>query len=293
MASDSENRHYDLAADDNSAFDELAARAGAAVRRPAPEHGAAEAVRRGQRRRVATAFAAGGVTIVLVVVGVAVLRDGTNPEPSSPVATTTADNSGDSAVARAALISVDQLGPGWSPEFPATSLATWRATTAAQPECAEYIAAVQPLEATAPGGLASFKNLQNQIVAESVTIYPSNDAASSVMDSMEAPGFKDCVFATWDAANASGFPGSDPTTTGFNIAPPAAHGDRQISFGLETRTGNDSRTRLYHDIWIQVGRSVIWINVSPDGLGSDNPAGLTDKSITAAIASLKAALPAE
>ena len=293
MATDSENRHYDLAAGDNSAFDELAARAGAAVRRPAPEHGAAEAVRRGQRRRVATAFAAGGVTIVLVVVGVAVLRDGTNPEPSSPVATTTADNSVDSAVARAALISVDQLGPGWSPEFTPTSLEPWRAATAAQPECAEYIAAVEPLEATAPGGLASFINVQNQIASEALTIYPSKEAASSVMDSMEAPGFKDCFFATFDAENSRGFPGSGPTTRTFDIAAPAAHGDRQIAFGQETRTAVDSRTRLYHDIWIQVGRSIILIIVSPDGLGSDNPAGLTDKSITAAIASLTAALPAE
>ncbi len=149
----------------------------------------------------------------------------------------------------------------------------------------------QPLEATAPGGLASFINLQNQIVAESVAIYPSKDAASSVMDSMEAPGFKDCFFAAFDAENGRGFPGSDPTTTSFDIAAPAAHGDRQIAFGQETRTGNDSRTRLYHDIWIQVGRSIILIIVSPDGLGSDNPAGLTEKSIATAIASLKAALP--
>lgn len=291
MTNKSENYHDDSTAEDTSAFDELAARAGAAMRRPAPEHGVAEAVRRGQLRRVATTLAAGGLAIVVVAVGVAVLRDDGDAEPTSPVATTTVDDGGNSA-ARAALISVDQLGPGWTPEFPATSLDTWRATIAAQPECAEYIATVQPLEATVPGGLAGFNNLQNQIVAESVSIYPSKDAASSVMDSMQAPGFEDCVFATWDAANSVGFPGSDPTTTGFNLAPPAAHGDRQIAFGLETITGNDSRTRLYHDIWIQVGRSIIWINVSPDGLGSDNSAGLVDKVITAAIASLESALPA-
>ena len=293
MATDSENRHYDTAADDTSAFDELAARAGAAVRRPAPEHGAAEAVRRGQRRRVATALAAGGVTIVLVSVGVALLRDGTGPEPTTPVATTTVDNGVDSATARAALISVDELGPGWSVEFPFSTLDRWSATTAAQPECAEYIAAVRPLESIALGGIESFINLQNQIVGEIVTIYPTKDAASSVMDSIEAPGFQDCFFATWDAENSIAFPGSGPATTSFNIAPPVAHGDRQIAFGQETRTAIDSRTRLYHAIWIQVGRSIINIIVSPDGLGSDNPAGLTEKSIKAAIASLKAALPAE
>ena len=55
--------------------------------------------------------------------------------------------------------------------------------------------------------------------------------------------------------------------------------------------GNDSRTRLYHNIWIQVGRSIIEVTVSPDGRSSDDPAGLTERSIAYAIAKLQAALP--
>ena len=293
MATDAENRRHDIEVEATAAFDELAARAGAAVRRPAPEHGAAEAVRRGQRRRVATGLAAGGVTIVLVAVGVTLLRQGDSPEPTTPVATTTVDNGGESAIVRAALISVDQLGPGFSPEFDiSTTLAPLREASAAQPECAANTAAVQPLEATAFGGFHSFVNLQNQVVGETLTIYPTKDVASRAMDSIDAAGFKQCYFAMWDALNSIGFPGSDPITTSFDIAPPAAHGDRQVAFGEETLTATGSSTRLYHEIWVQVDRSIIHITVSPDGLGSDNPAGLTEKAITAAIASLTAALPA-
>ena len=89
MATDSENRGPNINADDTSDFDELAARAGAALRRPAPEHGSAEIIRRGRRRRVATALAAGGTALVLIAVGIALAgRDSSTREPISPVATT-------------------------------------------------------------------------------------------------------------------------------------------------------------------------------------------------------------
>jgi hypothetical protein len=294
MATESESREPDLdVGDDTSDFDELAARAGAAVRRPAPEHGVAEVARRGQRHRVVTALTAGGTAIVLIAVGVALLRNDPSPEPTSPVATTQADNGAVSSIVKAALISVDRLGPGWSPEGPRPiSLGLWRQAQAAQPECAEFIAAVQPVEATSDGGAQSFINLQSQVVGEMLTIYTNEEAASRVMDSIDAPGFQDCYFATFDAETTRAFPRTGPTTTSFDMAPPAAHGDRQIAFGQETRTAADSRTRLYHIIWVQVGRSIINISVSPDGLGSDNPAGLAEKSITAAISALNAALPA-
>ena len=237
MATESENRRFDIDVEAPADFDELAARAGAAMRRPAPEHGVEDAVRRGQRRRVVTALAAGSVTIVLVVVGVAVLRDSSDTAPDSPVVTTPVDHDGDSTIARAALISVDQLGPGWSPEAVVTPTAweEWRAATGAQPECADYTAATQPIEITAAGAAASYINLQNQIAGEDLTIYPSKDAASRVMDALDAGGFEPCFLATWDTANAIGFPGSKPTTTSFNLAAPLPHGDRQIDFGMRDR----------------------------------------------------------
>jgi hypothetical protein len=220
----------------------------------------------------AAVIIAAGVTVVIV-----------NHRNST---TTPVDNSADFAIAGAALISVDQLGPGWAPEFViGQSWAQFQELFAAQPECAEYNAAVLPQEATA-GAVTSFINLQTQVIGETLTIYSSRDAASRVMDSIDAPEFPDCFFAWWDAASRIGFPGSGPSTTGFNIAPPAPHGDRQIAFGMETLTSVDSRTRLYHNVWIQVDRSITSITVSPDGLGSDNPAGNLEKAISASIALL-------
>jgi hypothetical protein len=207
--------------------------------------------------------------------------------------TTNVDNGDDLAIAGAGLISVDQFGPGWSLEFDVEpSWPDFQETFAAQPECAEYTAAVLPLKTTAAGAMTSLVNLQHQVITEELTIYPTKDVASRVMDAIASPGFQDCFFAAWDAASEIGFPGDGASTSAFNIAPPAAHGDRQIDFGMETLTSVDSRTRLYHTVWIQVDRSIITITVSPDGLGSNNPAGNMEKAIAAAMASLDEAMSA-
>src|SRR3954469_25016681 len=98
MASDSENGHSITDAEQTWDFDELAARAGAAVRCPAPEHGAAEVVRRGHRHRVVTTLVAGSAVVVFIAVGVALVRARSN-DSSSPVATTPLDIDGDSSIA--------------------------------------------------------------------------------------------------------------------------------------------------------------------------------------------------
>ena len=225
---------------------------------------------------------------VIVAAGVTAVIVNHRSSTTAPV-----DNSADFAIARAALISVDQLGPGWTPELPVDPLswAEFRELFAAQPQCAEYTAAAHSLKATAAGAITSLINVQSQVIGEELTIYSSKDAASHVMDSIAAPGFPDCYFATWDAASRIGFPGTEPSTSGFNIAPPAAHGDRQVDFGMETLTsGAGSSTRLYHNVWIQVDRAIISMTVSPDGLGSDNPAGNLEKSIATSIALLNQAM---
>jgi hypothetical protein len=236
------------------------------------------------RTRVLIAIAAA----VIVAVGVTAVIVNHRSSTTSSV-----DNGADLAIAGAGLISVDQLGPGWSPEFDVDpSWPDLQESYYAQPECAEYTAAVHPLKATAAGAITSLVNLQHQIITEELTIYPSKDVASRVMDAVASPGFQDCFFAAWDAASEVGFPGDGASTSAFNIAPPAAHGDRQVDFGMETLTSIDSRTRLYHNVWIQVDRSIIIVTVSPDGLGSDNPAGNMEKAIAAALASLNEAMPA-
>ncbi len=233
------------------------------------------------RTRALLAIAAG----VIVVAGVTAVIVNHRNSVTTPI-----DNSADFAIAGAGLISVDQLGPGWAREFTIDqSWADFRGLFAAQPQCAEYNAAVLPLKSTAAGAMTSLINLQSQVIGEELTIYSSEDAASLVMDSIASPGFRDCYFATWDAASEIAFPGT-ASTTGFNIAPPAPHGDRQIDFAMETRISIGSSTRLYHNVWIQVDRSIISLTVSPDGLGSDNPAGNLEKAISASLASLNEAM---
>lgn len=233
------------------------------------------------RKRALLAIAAG----VIVVAGMTtVIVNHRNSD------TTPADNSADLAIAGAGLVSVDQLGPGWRREFAVDpSWSDFQKLFAAQPQCAEHIAVAQQPEAAAAGAMTSLINLQTQVVSETLTVYSSKDAASRVMDSIATPGFRDCFFATWDAASEIGFPGT-ASTTGFNIAPPAPHGDRQIDFAMETRISTGSSTRLYHNVWIQVDRSIISLTVSPDGLGSDNPVGNMEKAISASLASLNEAM---
>ena len=194
----------------------------------------------------------------------------------------------DSSIARAALISVDQLGPGWSEQADTTdTFEQWHEVASAQPECADFTAG---LGTTATGAKTLLINLQSQEVSEMLSLYSSSEAASRAMDSAEAPGFPVCWFATFDAISRIYFPDSGPTTRSFAIAPPTPHGDRQIDFGMESRTAVDSNVQLFHNVWIQVDRAVIQLVVSPDGLKSDDPNGLLERSITAAIASLDEAM---
>lgn len=77
---DIEHDHHD-----EEAFDDLALRAGAALRRPAPENGVAAILARHRRQRVTMIAAAGGA-VVLVAVGAILLGSNRNDdEPLQPV----------------------------------------------------------------------------------------------------------------------------------------------------------------------------------------------------------------
>src|SRR4029077_10630582 len=115
-----------------------------------------------------------------------------------------------------------------------------------------------------------------QVVFELLTLYPTSDAAARVMDSIDTPGFQDCWFAISDTISNIDFPGHGPITSGFELAPPTPHGDRQIDFGMETRNQILGGPYLSHSVFVQVGRAIIGLIVSPDGLKSDDPAGLLE-----------------
>ncbi|MEP7114158.1 MAG: hypothetical protein ABI862_12905 [Ilumatobacteraceae bacterium] len=236
-------------------------------------------------RHTRVLIAAAAAVIVAVGVAAVLVSRRDSPEDYKPIASTTTVNS--------ALITADQIGPGWSHDVSIkTSWAHWRDAFAEQPECAAYTAVVKPLEETAAGSIAALINLQNQAIAEDLTIFATKDAASRVMDSVVAPGFQNCYFAAFDAASRDRFPGGGALTKSYSVEPPPEHGDRQITFGQETRTTVNGATRLFYNAWIQVDRAVIHLLVSPDGLRVDDPASNLNRAISAAITSLDQAISA-
>ena len=123
----------ELEPDDDAAFDEMARRAGAALRRPAPEDGVRGIVARQRRQQVLKAGAVGGVAVVALIGAVVIVsnRDPdsvlpvdssptslpasttpaptTNPVDSSPATTTPAPST--------SVVAVIQLAPVMTPDL--------------------------------------------------------------------------------------------------------------------------------------------------------------------------------
>ena len=233
----------------------------------------------------------GVAAAVIVAVGVtAFVVNRRNADTTVVPVTTPEPSPEDSATANAALLTVDQLGTEWSPHPESNETrAQWLAAAATQPACADYNRAVQSAESGAASSSAAFINVQNQELIESVTVFPTKEAASKLMDALSAPGYPSCFFASWDADYKLNFSeGETSITKSFNFAAPAAHGDRQVAFGHETKYG-PATTRLWQQVFVQVDRSIIWISAAPDGLGSTDPAGIIERSLTAAIDSVNKA----
>src|SRR5262245_37714070 len=69
-----------LARDDDAAFDELARRAGAALRRPAPEDGVRVIAHRHRRRQVLKVSAVGGSAVVATLLALVVVSQRDDPD---------------------------------------------------------------------------------------------------------------------------------------------------------------------------------------------------------------------
>jgi hypothetical protein len=98
--------------DAEAEFDELARRAGAALRRPAPEHGAAEIARRSRRAQLIKTGAVTAVVVLLIAGAIVVLSGDGEPDRLVP-AETTVDSSAPSPT----------VGPVETSSPPATSTA--------------------------------------------------------------------------------------------------------------------------------------------------------------------------
>ena len=305
------------------AFDHVARKAGAELRKQAPPNGMRKLADRRRAQIRTRTTVAGGVAAVLVVAGLAV-RAARN-EPNHPVveprhATTTAttvdlvdpsdtgraspgsdgpdpvaDAGRDAAIREKALFPAERLGLGWTVAEPAPDSAPdISARLEAQPACGAFRTPEVLALLRAPETERDFTSLNSQFLFQDVSVFPTHAVATTAMDLLADPNWIRCSFAVNDAEAMRTQPGTTVRTTGLRIAPPASHGDRQVSYGSDSAFSNgaQSTTRVQLVVAVQVGRAVVIVNPAPDHDDNTDPTGFVNKVVTAATDSLTAALAA-
>jgi hypothetical protein len=213
---------------------------------------------------------------------------------------TTSDTNADREIAEAALISATDLGSLWfdSHAYDDFSTRDQARVAASIPECAPYVdhvfdgphrqAATSQKHFQYRGGSSS----SSSILSNVVSVFPSNAAASRVMDKIAEPTFRSC-FARYLEAEAPLLSSGDALTSHILDAPPLLqHGIRQIAF--ET-------VNLYHlagglvpltsiDVFIQIDRAIVYINPVVDGHDSIDPRSSLEVVLRAATNSLTSAV---
>ena len=87
-------------------------------------------------------------------------------------------------------------------------------------------------------------------------------------------------------------PGQVVTATTVAAPPMLAHGDRQVVLAQDNtyRTGTGAATRTVMNVFVQVGRGIVYIDPATDQRDSRDPAGSIEQALTAAADDLAKAL---
>ncbi len=202
------------------------------------------------------------------------------------------DTSRDPAIAKEALISVDELGTGWEVSDGGLTSRAVADIAATVPECAPYLNyAFDSPGRQAPTAGRIFGSLSSTLT-EWVYIFPSEDAASRAMDKIAEPGFVTCFNKFLDVLIPAYAPGS--TVTASTSAPPPmlSHGDRQVVLSQHNtyRSGTAEFSRTVLNVFVQVGRGIVYIDPNPDEHDSRDPTGSIETALTVATNDLTAAL---
>jgi hypothetical protein len=272
-----------LSEDREQAIDQLGRLAGAALRTPAPEHGASAIMRRARNQRIVHAGGAAVGVLAIVTVGIAVVarrdasrRPGEDTPDNTEVVTDLHDVNRQEAapLALRALITENELGVQWSDDknWSETEFPQQAALTIAQmPECAllTSVGVFPPTTKSAGGFQSSVLGIHN------VLVYATPEDASRAMDAVAGAVFPKCWFNFWDRETPVDFSGATSTTEAWNAPKITAHGDRQITVGQHTtRVFNASSYGLRPDehlilTFIQVGRAITFVNPFYDATASD------------------------
>ncbi|MEY2415964.1 MAG: hypothetical protein QOH53_1298 [Ilumatobacteraceae bacterium] len=244
---------------------------------------------RSKRSGSALAAVAGIVLVAALAITVATRR-------SEPTASDTTDHE----IADTALISLTDLGSLWGDSHAYDDFSTrdQALLAAGIPGCAPYVDSVfdGPLRQAATSQkhfhYRGASSSSSSILSDVVSVFPSKAAASKVMDKIAEPAFRSC-FASYLEAEAPRLSSGDVLTSHIRDAPPLVeHGYRQIAFETVNllRLSNGLVPLTSVNIFIQIDRSIVYINPVVDGHDSLDPTSALEIVMNAATNSLTRAL---
>lgn len=240
--------------------------------------------RKESRRRVVFGIAAA----IVVIVGLTAVVINHRSQPAG------IDTSRDPEVAKEALISLDELGAGWDISSGGLTSRAVADIAATVPECTPYLNyAFDSPDRHAPTAGRIFASLASYLT-EWVYIFPSERAASQAMSKMAEAGFVTCFNRFLEALIPAYAPGSTVTATTTAEPPVLPHGDRQVVLTQHNtyRTGTAEFSRTVLNVFVQVGRGIVYIDPVTDERDSLDPAGSIEKALSLATNDLTAALAA-
>ena len=234
------------------------------------------------RRRVSMAL--GIAASIAIVAALTIVVFNRHSEPNE------IDTSRDPAIAESSLISPKQVGVSWQISHQYDSLTSRDVADVAAnvSACAAYVdyAFDSPRRQAATAGRI-FSSPQQFALTQWVYIFPTEAAATRAMDKIAEASFEPCLSQFMDALMPK-IAGTVKTTT---VEPPplGAHGDRQVVLGQSIDfSGVGAFTVM--NVFVQVGRGIVYVNPSPDAHDSLDPAGRLEKVLTAATDDLTTAL---
>lgn len=240
-----------------------------------------EAARPPQRRLKVVLGVAAAISVVAALTAVVLNR---HSEPNA------IDTSRDPAIAESSLIAPKEVGLSWQinhqyDPFTSRDVADVAATV---PACAAYLNyAFDSSERRAVTKGRIFSSPPLFALTQWVYIFPTEAAANQAMDKIAEPSFVPCLNHFMDALTPK-LAGSPSNTTTVEPPPLADHGDRQVVLGQSIAL--PFGTYQVMNVFVQVGRGIVYVNPTPDALGSLDPASRLEKVISAATDDLRNAL---
>ncbi|MEY2521710.1 MAG: hypothetical protein QOJ66_275 [Ilumatobacteraceae bacterium] len=240
-----------------------------------------ETARPPRRRWKVVLGAAASIAIVAALTAIVLNR---SSEPNA------IDTSRDPAIAGSSLMSPKQVGLSWQinhqyDSFTSRDVAGVAATV---PACAAYLnyAFDSPERLAATAGRI-FSSPPLYALTQWVYIFPTEAAAKQAIDKIAEASFVPCFNQFMDALSPR-LAGSPSNTTTVEPPPLADHGDRQVVLGQSVAL--PFGTYQVMNVFVQVGRGIVFVNPTPDALDSLDAGSRLEKVIAAATDDLTTAL---